>query len=55
MVMPDEISQFDYDHKSKEQLIALVKQRDDEINGWRELWRGEQQRRIALEESRGNR
>jgi hypothetical protein len=48
--MPDELSPYAYERKSKEQLVELLNQRDGEINGWRELWRAEQRQRIALEE-----
>lgn len=48
MVMPDEISP--YGGRTYEELLDLLLQRDGEINTWRERWRSEQQRRIALEE-----
>lgn len=47
MVMPDEISP--YGGRTYEELLDLLLQRDGEINTWRERWRSEQQRRIALE------
>lgn len=47
MVHPDELP--GYEAKSREELIRLVRQRDSEIDTWRERWKEEQGKRISLE------
>lgn len=51
-MMPDELP--GYQGKSREELIALVIHRDQQIDGWRVAWKWEQDRRLALEKAIGN-
>jgi len=49
-MMPDEL--HGYDFRPRDELVRLLRQRDGEIDDWRERWREEQQRRLEAE--RGN-
>lgn len=47
-MMPDELP-YAYEGRPYDEILSLLKQRDDEIDGWRALWKDEHRRRIEAE------